>query len=348
MYLLSLKVVHHEPLQDGALSFADEAGGPRMLTVLFGGPGVGKTLVLQSIFSTRPGVVTPPAWPRPSGDRRPFVTAEWHLGEDDPARPHPLYLASPGATVFDDLDAERLRRSEQAFFDKQAKERGYVLLALPSNRWFSRAPSTIVPPARTSRLEPRSPLISEDAMKSDLARETKQALSYAEAAMALGRAAPGSRLGPSLEIYGTAMRSAVGALVGLHGYTYAGLNPVSLEPLFSREGGRTLPFDSLPKATRHLAAFAALTARALWLAYPGSDPRVSEGVVCIDDVDLHQDRATLERLLPALRAALPSVQWIVSTASPDLAGCADARDVLALRWESGEVRLSAGDEARVH
>lgn len=348
MYLLSLKLVHHEPLQDGALSFVDDAGGPRMLTVLFGGSGVGKTLVLQSVFATRPGFVTAPAWPRPSGDRRPFVTAEWHLGEDDPARPHPLCVASPGAAVFDDLDAERLRRSEQTYFDKQAKERGYALLALPSNRWFSRPPSTIVPPARASRLEQRSPLVTDDAMKSDLARDTKQALSYAETAMALGRAAPSSRLGPSLEIYGTAMRSAVGALVGLHGYTYAGLNPVSLEPLFTRDGGRSVPFDALPKATRHLIAFAALPARALWLAYPGSDPRVSEGVVCIDDADLNQDRATLERLLPALRAALPSVQWILSTASPDLAGSADVRDVLTLRWEDDAVRLCAGAEARVH
>lgn len=348
MYLLSLKIVHHSPLRDSTLSFTDETGGPRMLTVLFGGSGAGKTLVLQSIVGTRPGNVMVPVWSRSPHNARPFVTAEWHLGEDDLERPHPLYLASPGATVFDQLEAERMRRAEQAFFEKRSRERGFVLLVLPSTRWFSRTSASVSPPTRSSRVEQRASLIPDDAVRGDLTRDTKQALAYAEVSLALCLASPETRSGPSMELYGAAMKSAVNTLVRLHGYVYSGLSPVSLEPLFVREDGQRCPFDSLPKATRHLTAIAALSVRLLWLGYPGVDPRESEAVVCIDEVELSQDRATLTRLLPALRAALPGVQWILSTASPDLAGSADVRDVLTLRWDNGEVSLSAGAEARVH
>jgi predicted ATP-binding protein involved in virulence len=57
-----------------------------------------------------------------------------------------------------------------------------------------------------------------------------------------------------------------------------------------------------------------------------------------------------QKLLPALRAALPEAQWILTTASPVLAGAADARAVLALRHvpEADAVRVFAGEQARTH
>ena len=77
-------------------------------------------------------------------------------------------------------------------------------------------------------------------------------------------------------------------------------------------------------------------------------------MIAIDEVDLHQDTQVLQQLLAAFRAALPAAQWILTTASPVLAGSADARAVLALRpWpetEGGDVgvRVFAGDQARTH
>ena len=91
--------------------------------------------------------------------------------------------------------------------------------------------------------------------------------------------------------------------------------------------------------------------RTLWAAYPDQDPREAEGVIAIDEVDLHQDAQVQHKLLPALRAALPEAQWILTTASPVVAGAADARAVLALRHFAGGrrgARLRGESRARTH
>jgi len=96
-------------------------------------------------------------------------------------------------------------------------------------------------------------------------------------------------------------------------------------------------------------AFAALSVRTLWAAYPDRDPRIAEGVVLIDEVDLHQDVAVALKLPAALRAALPSVQWILTTCSPVVASGAASGEVLALRTSTeGRVELHAGPSAITH
>jgi predicted ATP-binding protein involved in virulence len=98
-----------------------------------------------------------------------------------------------------------------------------------------------------------------------------------------------------------------------------------------------------------LVAFGALTVRTLWAAYPDRDPRIAEGVVLIDEVDLHQDASIAPKLPGALRAALPSVQWILTTHSPLLAAGVAPGEVLALRaGTQGRVELHAGPSATTH
>ena len=132
-------------------------------------------------------------------------------------------------------------------------------------------------------------------------------------------------------------------------YRYRGLDAASFEPTFVDADGRSLSFDELPTRVRHLVSFAALPVRTLWGAYPGVDPRQAEGVVCIDEVDLHQEPAVISRLLATLCQALPGVQWIVTSSSAELAASRDAREVIALRRESGErVELCTGRAALTH
>ena len=133
------------------------------------------------------------------------------------------------------------------------------------------------------------------------------------------------------------MTKTVDALVGLAGFSYAGLDAGALEPLFRSQDGQVAPFDALPTSARHLVAFGALTIRALWGAYPMRDPLEAEGVV-------------LGSLLDCLRNALPRVQWIVTTTSPVVAASASEREVFALRRlpRAPEVQLFSGAEARVH
>lgn len=350
MHLLRLRVFGLAPFKQLTLPFADDDGRPRMVSVVHGGGGVGKTTILHAIASTRPGhtVVLNPAGGASS--KPPYVAADWAVGDDDPERPHALTVATPNARLTDDDDLETFRRREQTLFDKIARERGgFVFIALSSTRWFARQPLALSAPARTiARYDVRMHQPLDDAARAELSRDTKQALAYAEIGAQLARS--DRTRGSKLEILGTAMRSAVNALVTLAGYTYEGLDPSSFEPVFLNPTGQRVTFDLLPTHARHLVAFSALPTRVLWAAYPGHDPRCSEAVVGIDDVDLHLDPTVQRKLVPALRAALPEVQWILTTAGPEIPGACDSRDVLALRRDDDaqDVILYTGHEARVH
>ena len=242
-----------------------------------------------------------------------------------------------------------MRRREQALFERVASDGGFAFLFIPSTRWFSRQPLALSAPARSvARYDVRASSGGvDDATRSDLSRETKQALAYAAISAAL--AERGEQSKRRFDLLDLAMHSAVDTLLKLSGFHYRGLDPLSFEPLFVGQG-RSVTFDALPTRARHLLAFAALSVRTLWAAYPERDPRESEGVIAIDDIDLHQDTQLQQSLCGALREALPEAQWILTGASPALAGAVDARSVLALRQlpEADGVRVFAGDQARTH
>ena len=357
MKLVQAALAYVGPFDKLVLPFADESGDPRPLTVLHGAGGTGKSSVLAALASTRPGhcVVQPNRPDAREGATGAFAACDWLLGQDEPARPHPLSVASPNARLSPVDEVEALRRREQTLFDRLASEGGFAFLAIPSTRWFSRQPIALSAPARTiARYDVRASTASEDATRADLARETKQALAYAAIASVLPPLEPPASARPEVverrfDLLDAGMRAVVDALLKSSGFSYRGLDPHSFEPLFHGHG-RDVPFDALPTRVRHLVAFAALSVRTLWAAYPDQDPRDSEGVIAIDDVDLHQDSAVLHHLPSTLREALPEAQWILTTASPIIAGAADARAVLALRPlpEADGVRLFAGDQARTH
>ncbi|MCH9682431.1 MAG: hypothetical protein K0V04_13420 [Deltaproteobacteria bacterium] len=335
--------------------FCDQHGEPRPVTIVHGGAGVGKTALLQALACTRPGHATLASTLCPTDEGPPQIQCAWHLGEDEPARPHPLMVATPGGTPTD--EAAVVQRREQALFDRRARDKGgFVFLVFPANRWFSRQAVSLHAPARNViRYDVRATTALDQASSADLTRETKQALAYAAIASALvssrgsqhehrGRATVDPRR------LGTAMLETIDEVVRLSGFRYEGLDPQTFEPRFASPGGRSLSFDALPTRTRHLIAYVAITIKTLWAAYPGSDPRAAEGVVAIDDAGLHQDTHVLAELIPTLRAALLGVQWILTTSSPQLAAAAGPGQVLALRRlaEDDQVSLFVDQQARTH
>ena len=92
----------------------------------------------------------------------------------------------------------------------------------------------------------------------------------------------------------------------------------SFEPLFERgrTRARTPPVrrDARPGATAG-GVPGVLVLRALRAAFPNADARAAEGVALIDDAELHLDGTARRGLMGALAAALPNVQWIVTTSS---------------------------------
>jgi hypothetical protein len=356
MKLLQAVLVGVGPFEKLVLPFADEGGEARAMTVIHGAGGVGKTSVLTAVASTRPGhcVVQPTRSDPHESAPQPFAACDWALGQDEPLRPHPLSVVSPNARLNVNDEQEALRRREQALFDRLATEGGFAFLSIPSTRWFSRQPIALSAPARTiARYDVRASVGGEDATRSDLARETKQALAYAAISNALSLPKPrGER---AFDLLDAAMLGTLGTLLSLVGCSYRGIDPFSFEPMFSVQGSqREVPFDALPTRARHLVAFGALSVRTLWAAYPDRDPRESEGVIAIDEADLHQDPQTQQQLPHAFQEILPRVQWILTTASSVLASSSDARALLSLRplpaagGAAEAVRVFAGDQARTH
>lgn len=344
-------------LADGAppVGEGDEAVATRTarpVTVLFGADGIGKTTLLAALAVTRPGHALPPTpfprAPSASSDTKEgpaFVVTEWLLGSDDPERPHPLLVASPSAVLEGETtEAAGARRREQALFDRRAQgEGGFVFVGFSGARWFSRAANMLSTPERTIlRYDVRTPASFDDPTRADLTRETKQVLAYAAIARALG----GEHAEYThLARFDAAVREVVGVMLAPFGFTYAGVSPTSLEPEVTDPSGRVVGFDALPRPARHLVAFGALALRALFAAYPRSEePRECEGVVVIDDIESQQEPALLRVIGPLLHRALPNVQWILTTASTQLAMACAPGEVIALRRE-GTARIEVGEGA---
>jgi predicted ATP-binding protein involved in virulence len=196
------------------------------------------------------------------------------------------------------------------------------------------------------RYDARAPSMVDDPSRGDLAREVKQVLTYATVTRALTIQQAKER---RFEWLSSAVNHAVNTLLKPVGFTFTGVDTLSLEPMFS-DGIKEVPFDSLPTRVRNLVAFAALPVRALWAAYPFRDPLESEGIVTIDEVDLYQDPMFLAHLMPTLNQALPRVQWIVTATSPSVAAGCDASEVIALRRspDVGTIEYFNGPMALTH
>lgn len=352
MYLTHCQTVGLSPFGDMAFPFATAQGEPRMLTVVAGRGGVGKTSLLQVLASTRPGYAAVLLGRAMPAAAHPHAICEWVLGADDVERPHPLVVVTPNAKHPGDDELSALRRREQAHYERTAKERGgFVFCVIPAVRWFSRQPVAIHAPLRSvAQYDIRAIPHFEDASHCDLTRETKQALAYAGIAAALRRTSERGDADGSGAEFGEAMHAIVDALVRIYGHRYEGVDPVSWEPMFVADSGRAQPFHQLPTAVRHAVCFGVLPLRALWAAYPRQDPRLSEGVVAVDEFELHQEPAVAIRVLQTLRAHLPRVQWILTTSSLALCAAVDTADLLTLRRgptaESIEVHL--GRDAVTH
>ncbi len=80
--------------------------------------------------------------------------------------------------------------------------------------------------------------------------------------------------------------------------------------------GHELAFNQLSEGERTTAALGCDIARRLAVANPNGDPGQGEGVVLIDEIDLHLHPKWQAQVMGALRRTFPNIQWVVTTHSP--------------------------------
>lgn len=342
MYLERVRVVGLGPFDDLELDLCERPGEPRLLTVVYGEGGTGKTTLLSAIAATRPAhhVVQTSIWRRPGTS--PHAVCHWRLGSEDPDRPHALKVSTPGMSVETDDAEEQLRRRELIHFDRVLTEKGgFGFVGLPGSRRFPRANLVIGDPARTVlKVDTRGAPGFQDPNAVELTRPIKLILAYAAIATSLAGDSKGES-GGDPRVLGVAIREAIDELLGLIGYAYRGLSPRTFEPRFETSSGEVLPFDALPMQARQLVAFASLPVHQLWVANNFGDPRSCEGTVLIDDVELNLSSGVQSELLVSLRRVLPRTQWILGTSSPGLAHAAALGSAVTLRREPSSDRVVA-------
>lgn len=81
------------------------------------------------------------------------------------------------------------------------------------------------------------------------------------------------------------------------------------------------------------------------------DPLATEGVILIDEVDLHLHPGWQQRIIPDLLRAFPNAQFIVSTHSPQVVSTVPPESLRVISWQDDEPRLipvgfSEGAEAQ--
>lgn len=367
MYLTSIRLRNLGPFDDVTLTSTNEEGQPRLTTVILGDSGSGKTTLLSAIACTRPGLVLPPPRPRegvPATDA--YAVARFQLGDDDPARPHDLVVASPNAQLEEHPADAAARKREQAHFDRIAAERGFCVIPLSAARWASRVAASGASPERPiSAMDHRSHATFDDAARADLAREVKQALVNAVTVAALQQFQARTRADaearsssvlppPPAPSRGTApfelFRSTFQTLLPDGEATYEGVDPTSFEPLFRDQSGRIVTFDDLPFGVKNRVLLGGVILRRLALAYPGRDPTTCEGIALIDEIEAHLPQRRQREMVDMLRRAFPRLQLIVTTQSPLVVEGRPHDEVVVLSrdFESGRIEVSAGPRAVLH
>ena len=106
--------------------------------------------------------------------------------------------------------------------------------------------------------------------------------------------------------------------------------------------------DQLSDGEKCLIALVADIARRLAIANPIlEDPLQGEGVVLIDEVDLHLHPAWQRMVLPKLIVTFPNCQFIVSTHSPQILGEVDASQIRILTQdENNEIHCHIPPQAK--
>ncbi|EAY30443.1 AAA family ATPase [Microscilla marina] len=110
------------------------------------------------------------------------------------------------------------------------------------------------------------------------------------------------------------------------------------------KNGQDFDINQLSDGEKTLIMLVCDIARRLTIANPALENKLEgEGVVMIDEIELHLHPAWQRNVLPALQQTFPNIQFIVTTHSPHVLNNVDARNIFLFRNENNQITCEQPD-----
>lgn len=112
------------------------------------------------------------------------------------------------------------------------------------------------------------------------------------------------------------------------------------------KGGETFNIDQLSDGEKNLITLVGDIARRLAIANPNSnEPLKGEGIVLIDEIDLHLHPSWQRLMIPQLLKVFPNCQFIITTHSPQVLSHVKPESLFLLKNENNELSYSKAIES---
>jgi predicted ATP-binding protein involved in virulence len=109
--------------------------------------------------------------------------------------------------------------------------------------------------------------------------------------------------------------------------------------------GQLLTVSQLSDGEKCLIAMISDLARRMAIANPVGNPLEGEGIILIDEIDLHLHPKWQRIIVPNLLAVFPNCQFIISTHSPHVLTHIQPENIFLLKWADGNITAQKPSES---
>lgn len=169
---------------------------------------------------------------------------------------------------------------------------------------------------------------------SNIVREPAQLGRFLEQYLILSNLADSnnSEHSQQLQLVNQAIEAAVPHVANLHIDRSSGKAELKLDSF-----GNRLNFAQLSQGQKILAVTVGdLAVRMMGLNPHMDNPLQAQGIVLIDEIDLHLHPGLQQKILPGLQATFPGLQWIMSTHSPHVLSTVNASCIRRIEFDGHE------------
>ncbi|MDJ0729414.1 MAG: AAA family ATPase [Crocosphaera sp.] len=119
-------------------------------------------------------------------------------------------------------------------------------------------------------------------------------------------------------------------------------NPLRME---IQKNGQTFKVDQLSDGEKCLIAMISDLARRLAIANPTNDPLTGEGIILIDEIDLHLHPKWQRMIVPQLVKVFPNCQFLLSTHSPHVLTHIYPENIFLLKQTNDNIEVKRPSES---